>query len=153
AARQLGDALSQSARQQGAQGLASHDAQQAMQQHADAMDPQAQGKYNGSVNGQEAKKAQSGSRTLTDPVEKFAKPLLHLDTPASAVWVTPASISLFSGHDTSLSMQGDVHLTSAHTLSSVSGQTTSLYTHAGGKPPRDYVTKGLLFSIWMEFPI
>jgi len=46
--------------------------------------------------------------------------------------VTPASISCFSGQDTSLTMQGDAHLTSAHTLSSVSGQTTSLYTHAGG---------------------
>jgi type VI secretion system secreted protein VgrG len=133
AGRQLGDALSTSARQQGAQGLASHDANQAMQQHADAMDPAAQGKYVGSVNGQHAKKAGTrGSRTLTDPVEKFAKPLLHLDTPASAVWVTPASISLFSGQDTSITTQGDAHLASAHTLSSVSGQTTSLYTHAGG---------------------
>jgi type VI secretion system secreted protein VgrG len=104
-----------------------------MQQHADAMDPAAQGKYVGSVNGQHAKKAGTrGSRTLTDPVEKFAKPLLHLDTPASAVWVTPASISLFSGQDTSITTQGDAHLASGHTLSSVSGQTTSLYTHAGG---------------------
>ncbi|MBI5925618.1 MAG: DUF2345 domain-containing protein, partial [Aquabacterium sp.] len=39
---------------------------------------------------------------------------------------------LFSGQDTSLTMQGDAQLTSTHTLSSVSGQTTSLYTHAGG---------------------
>jgi len=130
ASRQLGDALSQSARQQGALGLSSHDADQAMQQHADAMDPAAQGKYDGCVNGQEAKKA--NGRTLTGLVERFAKPLLHLDTPASAVWVTPASISLFSGGDTSLTTQGDAHITSAHTVSSVSGQTTSLYTHSGG---------------------
>lgn len=133
ASRQLGDALSQSARQQGALGLSSHDADQAMQLHANAVDPAAQGKYNGSINGQEAKKAdQNGSRSLTDPVERFAKPLLHLDTPASAVWVTPTSISLFSGQDTSLTTQGDAHITSSHTLSSVSGQTTSLYTHSGG---------------------
>lgn len=130
AARQLGLALSQSARQQGAQGLASHDANQAMQRHTDAMDPAALGRYEGSVNGQLALKAEG--RTLTEPVERFAKPLLHLDTPASAMWVTPSSISLFSGQDTNLCMQGDAHLTSAHTLSSVSGQTTSLYTHAGG---------------------
>jgi len=130
ASRQLGDTLSTSARQQGALGLSSHDADQAMQQHADAMDPKAQGKYEGSVGGQEVRKA--NGRTLGDPVEKFAKPLLHLDTPSSAAFVTPASISLFSGQDTSLSMQGDAHITSAHTLSSVSGQTTSLYTHAGG---------------------
>jgi type VI secretion system secreted protein VgrG len=130
ASAQLGDALSQSARQQGALGLSSHDAGQALPQHTEAMDPKAQGKYTGSVGGQEARKAKG--RTLGDPVERFAKPLLHLDTPASAVWVTPASISIFSGQDSALSMQGDAHLTSAHTVSSVSGQTTSLYTHAGG---------------------
>jgi type VI secretion system secreted protein VgrG len=63
------------------------------------MDPQAQGRYEGSVGGQQAKKAQG--RTLTDPVERFAKPLLHLDTPVSASFVTPTSIHLFSGQDTS----------------------------------------------------
>ncbi|TAK94720.1 MAG: type VI secretion system tip protein VgrG, partial [Aquabacterium sp.] len=130
AAQQLGDALSQSARQQGAQGLSSHDAQQAMQTHVTLMDPAAQGKHEGSVNGHEAKKA--NGRTLSEPVEKFAQPLLHLDTPSTAAFVTPSSISLFSGQDTSLTTQGDAQLTSAHTLSSVSGQTTSLYTHAGG---------------------
>jgi type VI secretion system secreted protein VgrG len=56
AARQLGEALSQSARQQGAQGLSSHDGAQAWQHHTDQMDPQAQGRYEGSVGGQEAKK-------------------------------------------------------------------------------------------------
>lgn len=130
AARQLGDTLSQSARQQGAQGLASHDDGQALQQHADNMCPQAQGHYVGSVGGQPARKAKG--RTLGGPVERFNQPLIHLDTPVSASFVTPSSISLFSGQDTSLSTQGDAHLTSAHTLSSVSGQTTSLYTHAGG---------------------
>ncbi|MFT3858188.1 MAG: DUF2345 domain-containing protein [Aquabacterium sp.] len=132
ASRQLGDALSQSARQQGALGLASHDASQALQQHTEAMDPAARGKYEGPVGGQEARKAQAHSRTLADPVERFAQPLLHLNTPTTAAWVTPASISLFSGQDTSLTTQGDLHLTSAHSVSCVSGQTTSLYTHAGG---------------------
>jgi len=83
AARQLGEALSQSARQQGAHGLSSHDGDQAWQHHTDQMDPQAQGRYEGSVGGQEAKKAQG--RALTDPVERFAKPLLHLDTHAKLV--------------------------------------------------------------------
>ena len=130
AARQLGEALSQSARQQGAHGLSSHDGDQAWQHHAEQIDPQAQGRYEGSVGGQQAKKAQG--RTLTDPVERFAKPLLHLDTPVSASFVTPTSIHLFSGRDTSLSAQGDLHSTSAHSFSAVSGQTTSLYTHSGG---------------------
>ena len=130
AARQLGETLSQSARQQGAQGLHSMEASQALQQHTEAMDPAAQGKYTGAVGGQQALKAQG--RTLADPVERFDRPQIHLDTPVSASWVTPAHISLFSGQDTSLSVQGDVHVASAHVFSSVSGQTTSLYTHAGG---------------------
>mgnify|MGYP006163552419 FL=1 len=130
--QQLGEALSQSARQQGAQGLPSHDAQQALQRHAEAMSPQAQGKYGGAVNGQPATKAQPGSREGTDPVERFAQPLIHLDTPVAASFVTPDQISLFSGQSTSLTAQSDAHLTAAHTLSAVSGQTTSLYTHSGG---------------------
>ena len=131
-AQQLGEALSQSARQQGAQGLPSHDAQQALQRHAEAMSPQAQGKFDGTVNGQAATKAQPGSREGTDPVERFAQPLIHLDTPVAASFVTPDQISLFSGQTTSLTAQSDAHLTAAHTLSAVSGQTTSLYTHSGG---------------------
>lgn len=130
AACQLGDTLSQSARQQGAQGLSSHDAGQAVQRHADTMDVKALGKYNGAVGGQEAKKAHG--RALGDAVERFNAPIIHLDTPVTASFVTPSSISLFSGGDTSVSLQGDAHITSAHALSSVSGQTTSLYTHSGG---------------------
>lgn len=60
------------------------------------------------------------------------QPLLHLETPASAAWVTPASIHSFSGQDHSVSAQGDVHLAAAHAFSAVSGQTTSLCTQAGG---------------------
>ncbi|RZI85640.1 MAG: type VI secretion system tip protein VgrG [Rubrivivax sp.] len=131
AARQLGDTLSKSARQQGAQGLGSHDAGQAVQNHADTMDPKALGKYTGAVGGQEARKTQGG-RALGDAVERFNTPIIHFDTPTTASFVTPASISLFSGQDTSVSLQGDAQLTSAHTVSSVSGQTTSLYTHSGG---------------------
>ena len=131
-AQQLGAALSQSARQQGAQGLPSHDAQQALQRHTDAMSPQAQGKFDGAVNGQAATKAQPGSREGGEPVERFAQPLVHLDTPVAASFVTPDQISLFSGQSTSLTAQSDAHLTAAHTLSAVSGQTTSLYTHSGG---------------------
>lgn len=130
AARQLGDTLSQSARQQGAHGLGSHDAGQAVQHHTDAIDPQAKGKYAQAVGGQAAQKAQG--RALGDAVERFDVPIIHLDTPVTASFVTPASISLFSGQDTSLSLPGDAHLSSAHTLSSVSGETTSLYTHRGG---------------------
>ena len=135
--RQLGQALSDSARQQGALGLSSHhdghgDSGQAWVAHTAAMDPTASGKLPATLNGQDARQAQAGSRTLQDPVETFARAQLHLDTPSSAALVSAEHLSLFSGQDTSLSTQGDAHLTAAHTLSAVSGQTTSLYSHTGG---------------------
>ena len=55
-----------------------------------------------------------------------------LDTPATAGWATEASIASFSGQDLAVVAQGDAHQTAGHTHSTVSGQTTSLYTHAGG---------------------
>jgi type VI secretion system secreted protein VgrG len=130
AARQLADTLGQSAAHQGAHPLHSAQAGQAWQHHTEQMDPAAQGKHPEQVNGQAARKA--SGRTLTDPVERFNEPLLHIDTPASAAWVSPSSLHFYSGQDHSHSTQGDLHLTAAHTLSSVSGQTTSLYTHTGG---------------------
>lgn len=130
--RQLGQALGQSARQQGALGLSSHDDDRAWANHTRAMDPTSDGKLPATLNGQDARKAQDGSRTLHNPVEAFARAQLHLDTPSSSALVSENHLSLFSGQDTSLSTQGDAHLTAAHTLSAVSGQTTSLYTHAGG---------------------
>lgn len=132
ASQQLGQALSSSARQQGALGLASHDDAQAWATRTQAMDPAAEGKLPATLNGQDARKASDGSRTLQDPVEAFAQALLHLDTPSSAALVSAQHLSTFSGQDTSLSAHGDAHLTAAHTLSAVSGQTTSLYTHSGG---------------------
>ncbi|TBO31110.1 type VI secretion system tip protein VgrG [Aquabacterium lacunae] len=130
AARQLADTLGQSAAQQGAHPLHSAQAGHAWQHHTEQIAPTAQGKHPEQVNGQPARKAQG--RSLTDPVERFNEPLLHIDTPASAAWVSPSSVHFYSGQDHSHSTQGDLHLTAAHTLSSVSGQTTSLYTHSGG---------------------
>jgi type VI secretion system secreted protein VgrG len=43
---------------------------------------------------------------------------------------------VFAGQDLSLVAQGDVQLTAAHTYSSVSGETTSWFTHAGGLQAR-----------------
>jgi type VI secretion system secreted protein VgrG len=70
AARQLGEALSQSARQQGAQGLTSHDGDQAWQHHAEQMDPQAQGRYEGSVGGQRPRRP----RAAPSPTRSSALP-------------------------------------------------------------------------------
>ena len=61
------------------------------------------------INGQEAK---SQGPHLADPVESLS-PWCTL-TPVTAAFVTPATISPFSGQDTSVAVQGDVQLTAGH---------------------------------------
>jgi type VI secretion system secreted protein VgrG len=132
-AQQLGQNLGQAANAQGAMTLTSHQAEdtQAVQALLKAIDAKQDGQYSGAVGGQEAKKAKAGARDLDDPVERFAKPYVVLDTPSTAAFASPAGIAAFSGQDTSITAQGDVHAAAAHTISLVSGQTTSLYTHEG----------------------
>ena len=130
----LGQRLSDVAQQGTAQALGSFEAGKSVERLLGQFDPKKDGKHAGSVNGQEAKKAGGGGngRTLTDAVEAFATPLIVLDTPSTAVWVTEAGIAAFSSQDSSLSAQGDVHQTAAHTWASVSGKTSSWYVHQGG---------------------
>jgi type VI secretion system secreted protein VgrG len=130
AMRDLGQRLSEAAKASQAASLSTHDAGKSVEKFIDAVDPAKQGKHEGNVNGQVAKKAQG--RTLTDPVEAFATPVVVLDTPSSALFTSEASIASFSGQDLSVAAQGDVQHTAVHTYSSVSGQTTSLYTNDGG---------------------
>ena len=124
AAHSLSDTLSQAATRHHALPLTT----QPQQHHLDSLT----GAHDAPVNGQEAKKAAPGSRTLTDPVERFAQPIIHLDTPSHAVFTTPASTVFFAGEDLSLTSQADTHLAAQHTVSAVSGEATSLFTHDGG---------------------
>ncbi|MCW7538029.1 type VI secretion system tip protein VgrG [Aquabacterium sp. A7-Y] len=132
AAHDLGKRLSDAAEQQQALKLASHDAEEAVERLIRVLDVEQDGKYPGPVNGQEALKAQPGSRELADPVEKFSEPVILMETPSTAAFVTPATHVQFTGEDLSLVTQGDLHQTAGHTYSSVSGETTSLFTHDGG---------------------
>ena len=129
-ARALGGKLSAAASQATAAALTSHDSNQAFDSFIKGIDPKQDGKHAGPVNGQEAKKA--NGRALTDPVEAFDKPFILLDTPATSLWATEASIAAFAGQDFSLAAQGDIQHTAAHTFASISGQTTSWFTHEGG---------------------
>ena len=131
-AQDLGQRLSEAATGAQAAPLDAHAAGKAWDQTIKGLDPQQDGKYDAPVNGQEAKKAHVGSRELGEPTERFAKPYVVLDSPSSVTFVSPQSTTLFAGQDLSLVAQNDVQLTAAHTYSSVSGQTTSWYTHAGG---------------------
>ena len=125
-AQQLGQALGDAAQAQGAMKLSSHgtSANDALQSLIESIDPQRQGKHS-------SEKKANGREHSSDPVERFAKPYVVMDTPSSAVFTSPAMLAMFSGQDTSLAAQSDVHAVAAHTASWVSGQTTSLYTHQG----------------------
>jgi type VI secretion system secreted protein VgrG len=129
-ARDLGRRLGDVAKAGKAHALTTHDAARSVEKFIDSIDAGKLGKHEAPVNGQEAKKAQG--RTLADPVEAFATPVVLLDTPSTAAFASAASIASFSGQDLSLVAQGAVHQTAAHTYAGVSGQTTSLFTHAGG---------------------
>ncbi len=124
-AQQLGQALGDAASAQGAMKLASHvaDKKEALQGLIESIDPKHDGHH--------ASEKKANGREAGDPVEQFAKPYVLLDTPSAAVIASPATIASFSGQDTSLAAQDDVHAAAAHTASLISGQTTSLYTHQG----------------------
>lgn len=124
-AQQLGQALGAAAQAQGALPLSSHDenVEEAVQGVLDAVDP--------TLNGKHASEKKAQGRARTDPVEQFAKPYLVFDTLSSAITTSPATLAAYSGQDTTLVAQHDVHAAAAHTSSWVSGESTSLYTHQG----------------------
>ncbi|MDE2430299.1 MAG: type VI secretion system tip protein VgrG, partial [Burkholderiales bacterium] len=105
------------------------------QAHSDyikAIDQQQDGKYTAPVNGQPALITAPGSRSLTEPVDRFAKSVVHFDTPTTSHWASPASSVFFAGQQLHWTTQGDLHMSAAHTYSSVSGNTTTFFSHAGG---------------------
>ncbi|MEQ6340161.1 MAG: type VI secretion system tip protein VgrG [Gammaproteobacteria bacterium] len=114
--------------------LNSKTAQTAQHDLINAIDPAQQGKYTAPVNSQTAQKTQPGTRDLdpTTPVEKFATPAILLDSPTNINWDTPASTALFAGQHLHWTSQADLHLAAAHTLASVAGGATTLFTHSGG---------------------
>lgn len=116
------------------QALFSKDALKAQEEFIAQIDPAAKGKYVGAVNGQAAFKAKPGSREPdpSQPVEKFGAPIVLMDAAASINWATPASTVLYAGRHLHWTTQSDLHMTAGHTLSSVSGAATSLFTHSGG---------------------
>jgi type VI secretion system secreted protein VgrG len=131
-AQELDTTLLDAARAQ--QALASTRSVQAQKDLLAKVDPKQQGKYDGPVNGQAAQKAQAGARTLdaSAPVEKFAAPLVLLDSAASINWATPASTVLFAGEQLHWTTHSDLHMAAAYTVSTVSAEATGLYSHEGG---------------------
>ena len=131
-AEALGKTLGDAAAHQKA--LFSKDASNAQSELIEQLDPQAKGKYVGAVNGQPSQKAKSGSREpdAQQPVEKFASSIVLLDSAASINWATPASTVVYAGQQLNWTTQSDLHMTAAHTVSSVAANAASLFTHGGG---------------------
>jgi type VI secretion system secreted protein VgrG len=131
-AQELGKALSDSASQQKALKLEAHDSSKALDTLIKTIDPKQEGKYQGPVGGQPATKPTGSARSGGDPVERFAQPVILADTPSTMLFATPAASTLFAGRTLTAVAKDDAQISVAHTLSNVSGKTTSLYTHSGG---------------------
>ncbi|MGJ9419483.1 type VI secretion system Vgr family protein [Massilia sp. CMS3.1] len=131
-AQALGKTLGNAAAQQ--QALLSKDAAAAQSGFIEQVDPKAKGKYAGAVNGQTALKSKRGSRDLDaeQPVEKFGAAVVLMDSAASINWATPASTLIYAGQQLTWTTQSDLHMTAAHTVSSVAANAASLFTHGGG---------------------
>ncbi len=131
-ARALNDALAGAAAQQ--QALFSQDAAKAQAAFITQIDPQAQGRYAGPVGGQAALKPVTGTRELdaAQPVEKFGSAIVLMDAAASINWATPASTVLYAGQQLHWTTQSDLHMTAAHTVSSVAGGAAGFFAHGGG---------------------
>ena len=144
-AQSLTDALQDAASQ--AQALGStqvKDTQTAQKLLLERLDPTQKGSYRGrgqtSLNGQTTQKTlTSGDKAGRDldtapeaAVEKFGAPLIVAEAPSSILMSSPASTAVFAGEQLHIVTQGDSHYAAAHTLSQVSGKSSTLYTHEGG---------------------
>lgn len=129
AAAETARALSDAAQRQQALPLKAHTAQSAFLK---AIDPEQDGKHDGAVGGQEARKALPASRTLGKSTERFAQAFIVNEAPSDIGLSSPASTLLFAGGNLHATVQQDLHIASAHTVSAAIGEGASWFAHAGG---------------------
>ena len=96
-----------------------------------ALDTEQDGKYSGSINGQAATKPTGSDRNGGDPVERFAAPLLFVESPDAIALTTPKSALAYAGGNTHLTSQHDTHLAAGHTFAGVSGGHVALFAQTG----------------------
>jgi type VI secretion system secreted protein VgrG len=135
AAQAVGSRLNEVLVSQGAAKLSSHDksTEQALEGALNDIDPQLKGKYGAAVGLQSQFKSQPDSRepNTSEPVERFDKAHIVFETPSTVAQTSEGPVSSYSGFDTSLTAHRDIHVASAHTITSTSGQTTSIATNDG----------------------
>ncbi|SFQ38693.1 type VI secretion system Vgr family protein [Variovorax sp. 770b2] len=102
----------------------------------DDIDPEKNGHYPGSVNGQDAREPKGGegadARQGQDPVPAFARPLMVLDANMSLNMATPASATVFAGEAIHWTAQEQAHMAAGKTVSFAAGKSMGLYSHEGG---------------------
>jgi type VI secretion system secreted protein VgrG len=126
--RDLGLRLSDAAGSLGAQGLTGHADDQAVPSLVKLIDLDQEGRHEGeSLTVPDDERAGAGQ-----PVPAFAEPLVVLDSASALLAASGASTQLYAGQSLSLTAQGDLQQTAAHTYAQVNGQGTSLYAHEGG---------------------
>lgn len=122
------DALHDTLQQQQVPGL---DERDRLAKLREAIDPQAQGKYAGSVAGQPATKPNGGSRDGSAPVERFADARVLAESPEQVALVTPASAIGYAGTTLSLTVQQDLHTAAGAALAASAGEHAALFAQAG----------------------
>ncbi|WP_167395076.1 type VI secretion system Vgr family protein [Variovorax boronicumulans] len=102
----------------------------------DDIDPQKNGHYPSSVNGQDAREPKggegAGSREGQDPVPAFARPLMVLDAAMSLNMATPASATVYAGEAIHWTAQAQAHIAAGKTVSFAAAKSVGLYSHEGG---------------------
>ncbi|RZL65364.1 MAG: type VI secretion system tip protein VgrG [Variovorax sp.] len=115
----------------GAEGLALK-ANSFIQPLIDDIDPQKNGHWPESVNGQEAKSPEGDSREGRHPVAAFARPLMLLDASTSLNLATPASTTLYAGEAIHWTSQQQAHLAAGKTVSLAAAKSAGLFSAEGG---------------------
>jgi type VI secretion system secreted protein VgrG len=116
------------------------DTQAAQKLQLQRLDPKQKGSFKGqgitALNGQPTQKTQAGDRELDaapeTAVEKFGAPLIVAESPTSILVTSPANTAVYAAEQLHIVTQGDSHYAAAHTLSSISGKSSTLYSHEGG---------------------
>ena len=133
ATQRLVQQASQSAKTAGAQQPHAVAPGQAIDRMAQALDPEADGRHAGPVGGQDpVQSGPDGRLPGSAAVHALGRPLVVLDSAASLVLATDASIAAHAGQDSLLSAHQDLHHAAGGVWSAVAGQTASLHAHAGG---------------------
>ncbi|KGM53025.1 type IV secretion protein Rhs [Lysobacter concretionis Ko07 = DSM 16239] len=96
-----------------------------------AIDPGQDGRHEGRGNGQPATTPHGDQRHGGAPVERFAKPLLLMESPDAIALTTPNSALAYASGNTHLTSQHDAHLAAGHTFAGVSGGHLALFARKG----------------------